>query len=169
MCFARGCERKGKSIRRERIEGAFVELLNRLTPGPRLFEITRAMFRDAWEQRSAQALGAAQAYDRELAKTDKQIATLLDRVVEALSPSIIAAYEKRIAELERTKLLLAEKRASVNPQQGAFDELFELAMRFLASPSKLWDLGKLEYRKLVLRLTFADRLVYGRPRDFEPW
>jgi site-specific DNA recombinase len=48
-CFAKGCARKGKSIRRELIEGAFVALLERLTPTQRLFDLTRAMFRDAWD------------------------------------------------------------------------------------------------------------------------
>lgn len=43
---------------------------------------------------------------------------------------------------------------------GTFEELFEHSMRFLASPSKIWNLGALEYKKLVLRLTFAEHLVY---------
>jgi len=118
------------------------------------------MFRDAWNQRSAQALEVAQAQEREAAKLDKQIATLLDRVVDASSSSVIAAYEKRIGELERAKLVLDEQRQKNGPRAGTFDQLFELAMSFLASPSKLWDLGKIEYRKLVLRLTFADKLVW---------
>lgn len=50
---------------------------------------------DAWTRRGAQA--------------SRQITTLLDRIVEAGTPSVIAAYEKRIADLERAKLLLAEK------------------------------------------------------------
>ena len=41
-----------------------------------------------------------------------------------------------------------------------FDELFELAIQFLANPSKLWASGKMEHRNLVLRLTFAERLRY---------
>ena len=125
------------------------------------------MFREAWNQRSAQALGMAQAQEREVAKIEKQIATLLDRIVDASSSSVVAAYEKRIAELERAKLVLEEQRQKVLPRAGAFDQLFELAMSFLSSPSKLWALGKLEYRKLVLRLTFADRLVWCPETGFQ--
>lgn len=55
MCFARGCPRYRKSIRREQIEGEFVELLQRLTPKPNLLAVVKAMFKNAWEQRGAQA------------------------------------------------------------------------------------------------------------------
>jgi hypothetical protein len=106
-CFAKGCERKGKSIRRDRLEGAFVALLERLTPTERLFDLTRAMFRDAWDRRNGQALERVQVLEREAAKLNKQVAALLDRIVDASSPSVVAAYEKRIAELERAKLLLS--------------------------------------------------------------
>jgi site-specific DNA recombinase len=159
-CFSKGCTRYRKSIRRDQIEGAFVALLEKLTPGPRLLELARAMFKDAWNQRLAQSVGLARSYDREAEKIDKQIGVLLDRIVEAGSPTVVAAYEKRIAQLERGKFALEERRAKAGQRSGTFEELFELAFQFLASPSKIWGLGKLEYQKLVLRLTFADRLAW---------
>jgi hypothetical protein len=82
------------------------------------------------------------------------------------SQSVISVYEKRIAELERSKLALAEKRKNAGQGQGTFEELFELAMRFLASPSKIWNFGSFEFKKLVLRLTFADRLCYCANKGF---
>lgn len=51
---------------------------------------------------------------------------------------MIAAYEKRITALEKEKLLRAERGARGQPR-GRFEELFELAMCFLASPSKIWE------------------------------
>ena len=49
--------------------------------------------------------------------------------------AVVSAYEKRIAMLERNKVALAEKCKSTGQRQGTFEELFELAMQFLASPS----------------------------------
>lgn len=40
-------------------------------------------------------------YARELAVIEKRIAALLDHMVDSASRSVIAAYEKRIAEPER--------------------------------------------------------------------
>jgi len=42
-------------------------------------------------------------------KLESQIDTLLDRIVESGSASVIAAYEKKLAKLEREKALALEK------------------------------------------------------------
>ena len=159
-CFNKGCERSRESFRRDEIEGQFVELLESMTPTRKLFDLARVMFKDAWEQRSAQASTIARSYENESAKLQQQINRLLDRIGTTESDSVVSAYEKRIAELERQKLVLAEKREKAGQRQGTFEEMFELAFSFLSSPSKIWALGKLEYQKLVLRLTFADRLEW---------
>ncbi|MDJ0627692.1 MAG: hypothetical protein QNJ44_05490 [Rhodobacter sp.] len=43
-----------------------------------------------------------------------------------------------------------------------FNELFEPAMRFLTTPRKARDSGRLDLRRLVLRLAFTGRLAYHR-------
>jgi septal ring factor EnvC (AmiA/AmiB activator) len=68
------------------------------------------MFIDAWamtltEARQEQSTLAAQTRDIE-----GEIEALLDRIVEATSPSVIQAYEKRIDKLEREKIRLGEQR-----------------------------------------------------------
>ena len=160
MCFSKDCVHYRKSIKRSKIEGEFETLLQQLTPGPKLIELAFVMFRDAWNQRAAQAAAIAQFCEREAAKIEKQITTLLDRIVEASSQSIIGAYEKRIAGLEKGKALLEEKRLNAGARHGTFRELFELAMGFLASPAKLWNSGSFLHKKLVLRLAFIDQLAY---------
>ena len=166
MCYAKGCARKGKSIRRDQIEGEFVELLDAMTPKPSLHDLAHAMFRDAWNQRLVQAREIAKGYQREAAKVNKQIGVLLDRIVEASSESVVAAYEKRIAELEREKFVLRERQENAGRPQRTFEEMFELAFGFLSSPAKLWRSGKFELRKIVLRLTFADHLAYSPQTGF---
>lgn len=166
MCFARECTEYRKSIRRDQIEGEFEALLGQLTPSPKLIEIAKAMFADAWGQRAERVAAMAKAVEREIVQLDRQIGTMLDRIVEASSATVIGAFEKRIGELESSKLVLREKQARQNEKKGTFDEMFELAFDFLANPSRLWVSGRLEYRKLVLRLTFADRLSYARNGGF---
>ncbi len=166
-CFAKDCARKGKMIRRDHIEGAFAELLDGLTPAPGLFNVTLAMVRDAWNQRRAQARALALSCEREAAKVEKQIATLLDRIVESGSSTVIAAYEKRITELERGKLLIEEKRQTTRQPGSTFEETFKLVFDFLANPARLWRSGRYDLRKLVLRLAFTDRLAWSPDGGFQ--
>ena len=133
-----------------------------MQPSENLFALTKAMFKSAWDQRGKQMQAAVASVKRDLAKLDKQIDGLLDRIVDAESPAVIKAYEKRLAQFERDKIALQEKQASGLPAQAKFDELFELASTFLANPWKLWDSGNLTLRRTVLKLSFAERIAYCR-------
>ncbi len=167
MCFNKTCDRNRKSIPRARIEGEFVRLLENLTPSPKLMAMSRAMFADAWEQRRSQRHVIRQSYDRELLNVDRQIETLLDRVVEA-SATVAKAYEKRIDQLGRENVLLTEKRAKSGEPMSTFEAAFELAFKFIANPVEMWNSGRFEHRRLALQLTFAGRLRWSSENRFEP-
>ena len=166
MCFNKGCDESRKSIRRDQLEGDFAALLEELTPSTTLFGLVRSLFKHGWDQRLAQAQDFARRFTRDIQTLEKQIDGLLDRIVEASNPNVVSAYEKKIAKLERDKLALEEKRLQTGQTRGHFEELFELAMAFFATPSKLWHSGCHMHRKLVLKLTFADHLEYCRNEGF---
>lgn len=67
------------------------------------------MLKDAWDQRRQQAAGAIQALRKELKDIDNQTDKLLERIIESDSPAVTSAYEKKIVQLERRKLLLDPK------------------------------------------------------------
>ena len=144
------------------MEGAFGEYLQALEPSETLIALTKAMFKNAWDQRSAQAQAGLTALKRDVTKIEKQIDGLLDRIVEASLPSVITAYEKRLAKLEREKLVTQEKLAKKAEPAHSFDQLFELACQFLANPWKLWASGQFTLQRTVLKLAFAERIAYCR-------
>ena len=166
MCFQKGCESYRKSIRRQAIEGEFEALLKKLKPTEGLFKLARAMFEDLWNHRREFQKNQSQSLEGEIAKTDRKIEQLLDRIVEAESSTVISAYENRIQKLERDKALMKEKVAACGKPVRGFDETFRTAMEFLASPWKLWASEALEDKRAVLKLTFADRLAYVRNEGF---
>ena len=55
LCYNRACESHRKSIPRDGLEGEFESLLCHLQPSPTLFDITKTMFRKAWDARLAQS------------------------------------------------------------------------------------------------------------------
>ena len=166
-CHNRGCESRGKSIRRDALEGEFETLLTGIGPTQRLFAFATAMFRDAWDQRRSQTAAIRATVQRGIEKAEKQIAHLLDRIVETPTPSVITAYEKRITDLEREKLVLAEKLETGTGPRKPFDKMFELALGFLANPCNLWTSGHLADRRCALNLVLSDRLTYCRKQGFQ--
>ena len=105
---------------------------------------------------------AAKSLKESVRSLEKQIDQLLDRIVEATNDSVVAAYEKRIAKLEREKVLALEKLSNSGKPMHTFEESFEHAMRFLANPWQIWDNSDLTMKKTVLRLAFAEPLPYCR-------
>ena len=87
-------------------------------------------------------------------------------VMDASNARVIAAYEKRIEELEISKLTLAEKQAGMAKPLYTFEQLFELSMRFLSSPCKLWVCGCFAMQRTGLKPAFAERLGYCRETGF---
>lgn len=166
LCPKRGCASYGKSIRRDAIEGEFEQLLHTVQPTAGLFRVATAMFEDLWTRRLALAEGQAKALSAQAAKIEKQVAQLLERILDASVPSVIGAYEERIRKLEEDKLIIHERMAVTGRPVSTFDATLRTALGFLSSPWNLWSSGQLEDKRAVLKLTFASRLRYGRGEGF---
>lgn len=85
-----------------------------------------------------------------MGETEKQTAAWLDRIVEVSSQSVVARHEQRIPELERERLVLAERLEAQARPRKSFGEMFELALGVLANSYKSWGKGTLGMRHAVL-------------------
>ncbi len=166
MCHHKGCESKGKSIRRDDIEAEFNGLLETVQPSKTLVTLVQDMFKKAWSIQSETEATRKQAMKRTLSDTDKKIEGLLDRIIDSDNSSVISAYEKRIGNLEAEKLVLQENLAKTSVNTRPFNEMFELAAQFFANPQKIWRFGQLEHKRTVLKLVFGERLTYQRNKGF---
>ncbi|MEM9477985.1 MAG: hypothetical protein AAGA71_22110 [Pseudomonadota bacterium] len=153
-------------IARNKIEGAFIKLLAELRPSETMFELVRAMFKDAWTQRTAQINDTARTFRTQAVEIEQSIDEIIDLAANAKNPRLIARYESKIEKLEMEKLVLQEKAQNYRKPEHTFEQLFELCMRFLSNPCKLWESGRFEMQRLVLRLTFSEHLQYCRKNGF---
>ena len=166
LCDTPDCASRRKSVPRADVEEGAEKLLRSLQPAKPLFALARAMFIDAWEMRLAEARSARATLGDQLKDVDTRIEGLLDRIVEASSPSVIAAYESRIDKLEREKIKLTEAAEEIVPPQGRLDEFIEHALTFLANPWKLYEKGDFALKRTVLKLAFLEPLRYSRNEGY---
>ena len=166
LCPKRGCEVYGKSIQRAKIEGEFEALLKTLSPSADLFHLAVATFKRAWDMRSEHSASRVQALRAQLKDTEGQIEMLLDRIVEAKTQLVAHALEERVEKLTKEKLALAEKIASGGQPLKSFDQSLRTALTFLSNPWKLWSFDRIECKRMVLKLAFADNLQYARNEGF---
>ena len=166
LCDTRGCDSYRKSIRRERIEGEFADIIHSLQPTQNLITLAKLMFKQAWQQRAEQAQARINAHKQEAKAVNKEIETILERILSASNATVIAAYEGRIESLERQRSLLEEKCAQKPPQSERFTEIIEHTLNFLANPWNLWASNQYNLKRLVLRLAFTDPIAYHRKEGY---
>lgn len=166
LCYRKGCAGYGRSIKRGVIEGEFAALLKSLQPTPELFRAGRKMFEKIWNHRLATGETRRRSLKDELGTIEKQVEQFLDRIADADAPAIITAYENRIRKLEEERIVLKEKIAACGRPLRSFDQTLRTAFDFLENPVKLWVSDRIEDKRTVLKLVFADRLTYVRNEGF---
>ncbi len=166
ICQTRGCPSKGKSIRRDTMEGEFADLLKQLRPTPELYQLASELFRDLWDARLKSSESSRAHLIAEAARVDSQVTTLVDRIVNADSPTLIAAYEERLRALEIQKAEMRAKVADCGRPLRDFDSAYRTTMEFLENPQKLWFSNRLEDKRAVLKLAFESRIVYHRDTGY---
>ncbi len=144
LCRTKGCAESGKSVRKEKMEGEFEDLLLNLRPSRNLFYMALDMFRDLWDERLLNRRKEIKVIEHEANKIGHKIEKLLDRIVETDTDSVIATYENRIRELESKKRELSEKIKTCGTALPEFENSFRTPFGFLSNPHKIWCSERLE-------------------------
>ena len=166
LCAQKGCELKGKSIPRNKVEDEFEQLLQDVIPSQNLFYLAVDMFRDLWKHRQTRFEANGVAFEKEKSTTTLKIEKLVNRILDSNSPTLIETYEKAIQNLESNKARLSEKMHNNEQKLPDFDKTFRTAMKFLSNPHKLWLSESMEDKRTALKLVFAGKLQYDRNEGF---
>jgi site-specific DNA recombinase len=162
LCPKKGCASYRKSIRRADLESDFDTLIARVTPKRKMFErFVEALDALGRDNRTASDTTRAELKTRST-EIERQIETLLDRIVEGQSESLVASYERRVEKLSREKLLLAEKLGTPTKAFPIPSQKFEPALRFLENPMNLWRSDKPAHKQVVMKMLFEGRPAYKK-------
>ena len=127
-----------------------------------MLELARNVFEKAWTQRKDLSASEARRLKQRSSQIEKEISNLIERAVQTDSEHIAKAYERKISELHSEAANLAANMDKLGEPARPFQEMFELAMTFLASPCKLWGNGSYEHKRIVLRLVFSEPVRFSR-------
>ena len=166
LCSNKGCDEYGKSIKRETMEAEFLEIIKSLKPSPKLFYLALDIFDGLWKDRQEQAKGQTKAIKQQLGVIDRKVEQFLDRVVEADNSILIETYETKIRSLQEEKVYLSEKVRNCGRPLDTFENTFRTAIEFLGNPQKLWQSDNIEDQRMLLRMTFSDKITYDRNQGF---
>jgi len=169
-CHTKDCSSYGKSIKKDKIEGEFEALLEKLSPAPELLEIANIMFKAVWDKHMAAFKERQKAAKHTLAGIEKRIDNLVERIVSATQPKLIAAYEGELVKLDNQRLATTEQIERLNGENGKdipdFNKAYRTAMAFLSNPCLLWRNSHISHKRAVVKLAFSGQLSYDRNEGY---
>lgn len=166
LCQTRGCDEKGKSIRKDEIEREFETILRRLRPNQQIIRVMGVVLKNLWDQRIAGTKTERAEYDRRIRKAETEIDGYLDRLAASTDQTLADIYEGKIRKLAEEKALLAEKRNALRRPKGEFEALYRTALDFLLNPWRLWTSGRFEDQRTLLKLVLDAPLTYCRNEGY---
>lgn len=165
-CHQKSCDLYGKSIKKELVESEFETLLKDITPPENAEEAITAIFKKAWEKRTHDRQRGLFATKNQLTDIERKIGGLIDRVVEADNGSLVAAYEKKIRELEDQKIILLEKIADQGRSVPDYNGHLRTALKMALNAHEIWVSGNLSLKRTVLKLCFTDKMSFDKKEGF---
>ncbi len=166
LCRQKGCALQGKSIRKEKMEKEFEQLLGKMKPSKEMLLLSADIFTDLWNARRESAKAETESIRQNILRIEHKTEQFFDRITETDSQTLITAYEKKIRKLEEEKITLDEKIAKCGRPLASFDETFRTALTFLSNPQKLWASDRLEHKRIVLKLAFSEPIQYSKNSGF---
>ena len=140
----------------------FLNHLDELQPCTEVRDAAHAILADMWSQREAHRSERRKNAQKLAWKAEAEIRKFLDRIVNTTNPNIIAAYEKKISDLQRDALVWKEEAQNLGKKQPQFKELFEQSMEVLSNPREIWRNRDFGWKRMVLKVVFSERLPYCR-------
>ncbi|MEH6477621.1 MAG: recombinase family protein [Sneathiella sp.] len=166
ICRRRGCARYGKSIRREKIEAAFEDVLRRIQPEPSFMRIFSQMLQDAWKLRGRKDSQSSKDRKKRISEINRKIDLTMDRYVENVSDVVTSALERKLEKLHSDRACEEQKATRASDTTSNFSDVFEPAAPILEKPLKIWKKSTLEWRQAMIRMIFAQPAVYSRKDGF---
>lgn len=167
ICRQRGCPSNKKSVARDKMEDGLRDLVNALTPSHALFELASEIFRDLWDEKLDSSKEEKTHLRVEISNVEKKVSQLLERIMDAENTTVIKAYEGKLDSLERKKLILREKIEKCGTPIRDYQSSFQTALKFLANPWNLWETGRIEDRRAMMKLVFGGRITFDRKSGFQ--
>ena len=144
---------RGVFVRKEVLEAAFIELIQRSQPKPEMVTLFRQVVLDVWKNKQGERGALASAQQRQLTTLGERKQRLLDAYIHDRAidrPTFQQQMDKLEEELANARLALAEAKYEDFDIEG----VVAFAEQILSQPAKLWSEMSLDQRQRLQRVLF---------------
>ena len=165
-CKTEGCPLKGKSIKRKLMEDEFEDILRSIKPKEGTLALTKEILLDVWNKRISEIDNIKRIHENSLDEVRAKIRNFLDKLSKTENENLVRTYEKEIERLSNEEQSLENQVQVMRSRRPDFGTALDVTFNFLKSPYTYWMKDDLKAKHLVLKLVFADRIIYDRENGF---
>ena len=156
-CGGKACG--GLNIRREKLEGAFLDLLDSIVPAPALLSELKPRLLDVHRLRQSNVRSELRKVHQEIDALDKKLNRLHEAFIfeRSIGKDV---YESMKPELQRRLDDLRLLREDLSEENIEFEHLLDFAFSILSNTRRMWEKARPEQRIALQRAIFPEGLVY---------
>ncbi len=166
LCQTQGCEQYGKSVRKEKVEEEFEQILQSLIPQPQVVHLLEKFVLDSYQKRNDDSGAYRSDLENQKRLVERKVEQFFERIAVTDSAILISGYERQIKQLEEQRLVFEDKIKNCGRVIENFEELARTTFEFLANPHEYWLRGDLHGKRRLLKATFTHPLAYNRNRGY---
>jgi site-specific DNA recombinase len=166
-CKTPSCVRYNKSVRGDKVDMHFTNLLRSSYPKPGAIRLAKVMATQLWSKKMQNLEAHQKSLVARLEQARKQVEVLADRAVHATNDRAVRIYEEQIAKYSSEGDILQDKVRKLGTRSVSFETALETVFAFLENPLVIWEKPDINAKRLVLKLVFAEKLAFHPQFGFE--
>ncbi len=163
-CNNKECSASPKNINPVRMEGDFIELLNKVSIKGAVLELAKDMAIKFWDDKVKDLSNGYEAKEAERKELERTIEGFIDLLPKAHSESIRVRYEARIEELD--KRLRELEGVQETKKVPDITEALDLLFRLVGTPAETWIKASSEAKNSLYNMIFTEPLRYSLTTGF---
>lgn len=164
MCDNPSCPNRRKSFNSDKVHQSIESFLETLTLDNKYMESFELVMNHFWDKKQDIKKSLYHQKIERVQELEKKISSLVQKCMNASSPTLIASYEKEIISLEdEKKLLEVEVESSTEvKQEDEFIHHFDRIKAIIQAPIGIWNMGQIELKRMLINTLFDGTLTYSK-------
>ncbi len=160
------CEVRPKSIKKDELEGRFLEFLESVKVRPEIIRLTEKVTLEKYREKTLDINQRKMDLKQEGRELEGKVGRVVDKIMTSNSQNVIERLEAEVDQLTLKKETLEKELEEIEEMPVTLDISVSKVMEFISKPSLFWVQGSLEQKRMIQTMLFVSPVEYSSEHGF---